>query len=298
MNVNKYILKKQFMILFMILILNNCSALPLSNNQLETPTIQSNIPSIMPLATIYYLTITPVFTPTYSYTPTPLWINQGPGKIVCPILLYHRIQKTELLSEYYVSPEEFKAQMQSLKEWGYETISIFQLIQAIKEGALLPPRPIIVSFDDGDITVYNEAFPVMRELGFKGINFLVVNYIGQPGYMNKEQIQELVSAGWEVGSHSMTHTDLTKTENATWEMRQSRIVLEALFGVPVTAFAFPFGSSNDHLLTRVLTVYDAGIGLGVSVTQSKNNLAYLWRRPIKPGWDLETFGSYLPYHDF
>lgn len=281
----------------MIIIVNGCSTLSSYDPQSVTPTIHTIEPSFTPSTTNIISTNTPIFTPIYSHTPTPSLINQGPGKIVCPILLYHRIQKTEFLSEYYVSPEEFQAQMQSLKEWGYETISVAQLIQAIKEGAMLPLRPIIISFDDGDITVYDEAFPVMSELGFEGINFLVVNYIGQPGYMNKEQIQELVTAGWEVGSHSVTHTDLTTTENATWEMKESRKVLESLTGVPVTAFAFPFGSSNEHLLTRVLTLYDAGVGLGVSVTQSKNNLSYLWRRPIKPGWDMETFGSYLPYHD-
>lgn len=228
--------------------------------------------------------------------PTPRWVKQGPGKIICPILLYHRIGTPKTDNPYFVTSEEFRAQMQALKNWGYTSIPVSLLVDAIKFGAKLPARPVVITFDDGNATVYSQAFPIMREFGFSGVNYLIANYIGTVGYMDVEQLKELASKGWETGSHSMTHPDLTNSEKLEWEVVQSRRKLESLLGVPVETFAYPFGKVNDDVRSLVAKNYIAGMGLGVYLTQRHADLYYLWRRPVKLGWDVQTFGAFLPWN--
>lgn len=154
--------------------------------------------------------------------------------------------------------------MQALHDWGYTAIPISLLVHAIQSGAPLPERPVVITFDDGDITVYTIAFPIMREFGFVGVNYLVANRLEVEGYMNAAQLQELSAAGWEVGSHSMTHADLRTSPNLDWEIRQSRLVLEAALGLPAETFAYPYGLGNDSesIVEQVRAHYTAAVGLG------------------------------------
>ena len=242
----------------------------------------------------------PTFTlppsPAPQPTPTPEWHKQGPNRIVCPILLYHHIATPPKGNLYYVSPEDFRAQMQALKDWGYTTIPVSLLVKALNFGAKLPARPIIITFDDGDSTVYSDAFPIMQEFGFSGVNYIIYNYIGTPGYMNVDQIKEMAAAGWETGSHSLSHTDLTASNHLEWEVIDSRYFLQKLLGVPVETFAYPFGKANHDIRVLVQANYRAGMGLGVYLTQRSADIYYLWRRPVEPGWDLQKFGSFLPWN--
>jgi len=212
-------------------------------------------------------------------------------------LLYHHIDVSPNNSPYYISPKEFRTQLQALKDWGYTPIPATLLVKAINFGAELPARPVVLSFDDGDISVYTNAFPIMKEFGFTGVNYIVANYVDMEGYMTVDQLKELAAAGWETGSHSMTHADLTRSRRPDWEVVQSRHTLEEMLGVPVETFAYPYGQKNAGAVGLVKDNYRAGMGLGAILGQEPGNLFYLWRRPVMPGWDIETFGSFLPWSD-
>ncbi|GAB4502707.1 MAG: hypothetical protein Fur0035_22620 [Anaerolineales bacterium] len=216
--------------------------------------------------------------------------------MTCVILLYHRIEVPSEANDYYVTPADFRAQMQALSDWGYTAIPLSLLIRAVNEGAPLPARPIVLSFDDGDISVYNTAFPIMQEFGFAGINYIVSNRLHVTGYMNPEQLQELARAGWEVGSHSVNHADLLKDPNPRWQLEQSRRELETALGQPISTFAWPFGSSSPALRALAAETYRAAVGLGPQLSQTPASLFYMRRRPVLYGWDLATFGSYLPWN--
>jgi hypothetical protein len=90
--------------------------------------------------------------------------------------------------------------------------------------------------------------------------------------------------------------DLTKSDKAEWEMKESRRVLENLLSVPVETFAYPYGKANTDMYDLLMNNYKAGMGLGVSVTQRQVDLYYLWRRPVQLGWSVQTFGSFLPWN--
>ncbi|MEJ5239829.1 MAG: polysaccharide deacetylase family protein [Anaerolineales bacterium] len=234
--------------------------------------------------------------PTPSPIPTSTWQWQGPDQVICPILLYHRIATPPFPNPYYVTPENFRAQMQALREWGYTSIPISLLVRAIKQGAPMPPRPVVISFDDGDISVYDTAFPIMQEIGFIGVNYIVSNRLRSEGYMNVQQLLEMVQYGWEVGSHSVNHANLVEDANPRFQLEQSRRDLETALKIPVETFAWPFGNFTPSLLKLASRFYEAAVGLGPQHIQTYASLFYLRRRGVPYDWDVQTFGSFLPWN--
>ena len=304
--------KKRFLLTSLLFVfLFACSVAP-QQSQIpgEQTTPEPTVEKIYFPTALPILTSPPLISPTATMLPnktmpTPWVVKQGPGRVICPILLYHRIaipktnqeltQTPKDMNPYFVSPDEFEAQMRLLKKWGYNTITVPQLVDAINYGGKLPARPVIISFDDGDETVYTQAFPILKELVYTGTIYLVVNYIGTDGYMNVKQVKELVAANWEVGSHSMTHSDLRDSTNLDFEINMSRRKLEKMLQVPIKSFAYPFGLANVDLMRFVLKHYIAGMGLGANYAQTPDSIYYLWRRPVAMGWDEKTFGSFLPW---
>jgi peptidoglycan/xylan/chitin deacetylase (PgdA/CDA1 family) len=246
-------------------------------------------------------TITPTF--TASPIPTPTWVHQGPDTVQVPILLYHWIAVSpsdgpNYKSPYYVKPELFDQEMKLLHDWGYTTITTELLIKAINEGADLPPRPVVISFDDGHLNNYTTAFPIMQKYGFTGVLYIVANYMGVENYMNADQIKEMAAAGWEVGSHTVSHLDLTALEpqRQRFEVVESRTLLEEKLGVPVMTIAYPFGISNSGVIDyAIFAGYTAGMGLGFTYDQGTTNLYNLQRRDVKGTYDIKQFAGYLPW---
>lgn len=197
-----------------------------------------------------------------------------------------------------MSPENFEQEMKLLYEWGYTTITTEMMVKAILEGTDLPARPVIVTFDDGGLNNYTTAFPIMQKYGFQGVLYLVPNYIGADGFMNVDQIKEMISAGWEVGSHSMSHKDLITldTDQITRELTVSKETLEQLLGVPVTTFAYPFASYTEGIVERVrLAGYSCAMGVSYLNEHSVEGLFQLHRREIKGTYDLNNFILFLPW---
>lgn len=246
-------------------------------------------------------TITPTF--TASPQPTPTWVVQGPGNVIVPILLYHWIEISPsdgpgYTSPYYVKPEMFDAEMKLLHDWGYQTITIDMLLKAINEGSELPPHPMLITFDDGHLDNYTAAFPIMQKYGFTGILYVVGNYIGVDNYLNADQIKEMSSAGWEIGSHTMNHLDLSALEpqRQRAEIVDSKDFLERTLGVPIRTIAYPFGVSNSSVIDYAhFAGYVAGMSLGFTHDQGSGNIFTLQRRDIKGTYDIKQFASFLPW---
>jgi len=200
-------------------------------------------------------------------------------------------------ARYYISPADFSWQMQALKDWGYTSIPISLLVEAIMKGASLPPRPVVVSFDDGWMSVYENAFPIMQAQGFTGVMYLVGDYIGTPGYMDTGQIQAMTDDGWEIGSHSMTHPHLPLVpDQIYYEAGQSKEFLASEFGVSVETFAYPFGEIDSFVVDKVAGYgYLAAVGLGIQFVNNLGTLYYLSRIEVRNGNDTTSFAALLPW---
>ncbi len=218
--------------------------------------------------------------------------------VTVPILLYHHITSSNLAdTRYSVSVTDFKLQMEQLKYWGYATITIEQLVNHINKGYALPRRPIVISFDDGYKDVFDNAFPIMEQNGFTGTVYVVANRLKADGFLQEEQLQALLDHGWEVGSHSMTHTELVQNHALVrQEILQSRLDLEKALGIKVISFAYPFGSEDSYVSRKVYDYgYQAGVGVGHLSRHSFSTIYNLSRREVKGDLDLQGFADLLPW---
>jgi peptidoglycan/xylan/chitin deacetylase (PgdA/CDA1 family) len=273
----------------------------------EASNFESNATSpsqLIAASAISNFTLTPAVsfpstsTPHPTLTPTAPGVYQGPSQATVPILMYHHIGISPVQSKYYVTPDKFAAQMWLLHVWDYTTITTTMLAEAIREGAELPPRPIVITFDDGNLDNYINAFPLMEEYGFTGVLYIVGNYIGVDNYLNADQIKEMADAGWEIGSHTMNHHDLTKLSDLQkqYEITDSREFLEEELGVPILTFAYPFGLNDCGIMNSVYSAgYIAAMGLGFTNNQCTEHLYSMYRQGVMGPFDLRKFSTFLPW---
>ena len=224
----------------------------------------------------------------------------GPGEVEIPILLYHRVVTEDTPTRYKMTVNAFRAQMQILADGGYETVTISEVAAAIRSGAELPARPIVLTFDDGNEDTYAESFPILSSHGFRGVVFAVGNRTGANGFMTAGELLALVGAGWEIGSHGWGHVDLTTLSATQWrrEILGSKLELERVLGSPVTSFAYPFGSATAAIIAKVAEYgYASGAGLGSANHHDRGSVYYLGRREVYGYWTLEQFRPVLENSD-
>jgi peptidoglycan/xylan/chitin deacetylase (PgdA/CDA1 family) len=219
------------------------------------------------------------------------------GRVSVPILLYHNI--SDRGSNSYITPvKKFRAEMEMLHQNGYHTITISQLADTIRGGGYLPENPVVLTFDDGYLGVYENALPVLDEYGYIGVIYVITSTIASNisyGYVQPKELADLVNAGWEIGSHSVTHTDLkTSPLGMQNELVKSREALETLLGVKIRTFAYPYAIANAWTRERAAEYgYDSAVGIDISMTHSPKSLYYLSRREVSSATTLEEFAALL-----
>lgn len=291
--------------LCLILFLSSCSKTEVSivsdqNDQLisvTTPipkytiTTTATTTTTPTITTTPFLPATPTITQTSTETLDPHLVQTGPGSFLCPILLYHHVLVNNSSgTEYTVTVDQFRSQMQWLKENGYQTISVQDMVDTIHDGKVLPIKPIIITFDDGNEDIYNNAYPILQEMGFTATMYLISEAIGDYGNFTENEIQELSSAGWEFGSHSRTHANLNTTPDRTDEICGSKNQLMELLNIPINSFAYPYGIENDRAMNIAFGCgYTSGAGLGSYTIQTQSKLFYFSRREIKSYFDMQRF---------
>ena len=178
-------------------------------------------------------------------------------RIHVPVLMYHYVSELppdadEFRQDLTITPNVFRAHMAYLQEQGYTTISLYQLHEALLTGAELPPRPVVLTFDDGHIDHYLNVLPVLQDFGFTGTFFIITNLadVGHPDYVSWQQIQTMAAAGMDMESHTKSHRDLRERDAdlLIYEILGSIESLEAHLQRPVRLFAYPAGRYDDLTL--------------------------------------------------
>lgn len=158
------------------------------------------------------------------------------------VLLYHKFDEIDSPSTSTPSGM-FEQQMAYLKENDYAVLSMEQL-QGCMEGRIpIPEKGVVITLDDGDLSEYTRAFPVLKRYGYPFCIFIYTRAPGAPGFMNWDQIREIRRHGGDVGSHTHTHPyliDLSPHE-IDQELTRSKKILESELGAEVRWFAYPFG---------------------------------------------------------
>ncbi len=181
----------------------------------------------------------------------------APRTVRVPVLTYHRVASLPAVGQLdlIVDPVNFAAELAALRRGGYHTITQAQLFDALYRGAPLPPKPVLISVDDGYIDDVRTILPDLERQHMVATFFVITGRMNEPGFLDAAAIRQLDRAGMDVGDHTAHHVDLrllTSTELRS-ETTGSRQVLQRVLGHPVYFFAYPFGDYNDSVLQAVHT---------------------------------------------
>lgn len=224
------------------------------------------------------------------------------------VLRYHRIVDDKDLSAKNWSCLylwDFRRQLEFLERWGYTTITFNDYRLFIKGELNLPRKPVVLTFDGAYLDNYRLTFPTLQKAGATAVVFThgdrhiredVWNAdpnVPRGKMMEENHILELHAAGFEIGSHTMTHPNLAtlEPEQASEEITRSRILLEILLNAPVLSFAYPFGEVNTRIKQLVA---EAGYDIACSSDSGPSKFGVdpfeVRRRSVRNGTSPFLFG--------
>ena len=206
-----------------------------------------------------------------------------------PILMYHRIvDEIDGPDPYYVkvTTKEFDSQMRSLRDQGYQSMTLDELPDAARSPSRAE-KPVVITFDDGYEDTYSHALPILRKYDYAATVLLVADHVGKANtwdgekveaapLLNKGQIEEMGKNRVCIGSHSLTHRPLTDLDpnRALKEIAGSKSALEDMLGRDVTTFAYPYGRTNAVLCGLA---QEAGYSLACGIEQREHTMFNLSR---------------------
>jgi len=208
----------------------------------------------------------------------------GLGACSITVLAWHEISGRK--SSTAVTPRRFAAQIDLLADMGLQFVSL-------ADAAARTRRGVALTFDDGHLETYTEAYPLLARRDLTATVYVVTGLVStsawfEPGGrpMNWSMIRELHAAGWTIGSHTVRHPRLTEVgdEALRQELSASRAALEDALGSPCRHFCAPYGAMDQRVLNAARAALRSGIYPATS----------LWRFRLKArGWDQALRGGRL-----
>ncbi|MEM1443035.1 MAG: polysaccharide deacetylase family protein [Verrucomicrobiota bacterium] len=176
------------------------------------------------------------------------------------ILGYHDFTEGQSSNDMILNIEDFRMQMQAIKDAELPVISMRQFLDWKQGKADIPEQCVMITIDDGWKATHTLALDVFKEFGFPFTVFLYKNYVGVGGRsMTFNEIRELAANGGTISSHSISHQNMSSRGGRsaeaydTWlreELEDSHRFLEENFGdtgAVVKTFAYPYGIYNDRV---------------------------------------------------
>jgi peptidoglycan/xylan/chitin deacetylase (PgdA/CDA1 family) len=204
-----------------------------------------------------------------------------PGNATVPILMYHVINPPPAGAPFpglYVPAAEFAQQMEALKSAGWHAVTMDELRANWTRGVPLGPgKPVVVTFDNGYTSQYTNALPVLKRLGWVGVeNIQLLGLPPSQGGLTEQQVRALISSGWELDTQGMSHADLISLNSAglQYQITHARQLLRSRYGVAVNWFCYPSGHYDS-------TVIDAVKGAG-----------FIGSTTVVPGWAARANDPY------
>jgi peptidoglycan/xylan/chitin deacetylase (PgdA/CDA1 family) len=192
---------------------------------------------------------------------------------ILPVLCYHDIHESEGEKDLSIAVNRFSVQLKYLKENGYNTISIKQLLDYWDNKTALPAKPVLLTFDDGYKSMYTMLYPLLQEYGMKATVFILPHFIydEKNGFVNNltlEQIKNTSPQWLEWGIHSYDHKNFKKLSPG--EVKEDLIRCINWFtanNIPfVFAFAFPYGSFQKNNPFKRIPFFKAVAAAGIKIS--------------------------------
>jgi len=228
-----------------------------------------------------------------------------------PILMYHSISShaSPKFRSCTVSPEVFEKHLSYLDRHHYTSMTVTQFVRAMVQGqAKLPPRSVILTFDDGYEDFYTRALPALQRHGLVATLYVATMFIGGTSrWLQREgesmrpmltwhQLAKINTSGIECGAHSHTHPplDMLAPSVARSEIVHSKELLEERLSQHVLSFAYPFGYYTPRVRQ---IVQESGYTSACAIKLTTNSLLddpyALARLAIKPDTDVHDLATAL-----
>ncbi len=236
-----------------------------------------------------------------------------------PILMYHSIsnESESGVHPYYMtntSPEVFAMHMKYLYENNYKIISLSAAVNLLRSEPVNNSinkltRFVVITFDDGFLDFYTQAFPILQKYSFTATVFLPTGFIDNNGSMLNEKehlswdaVRELNNNSIDFGSHTVTHPHLKsiKREEIEIEIRQSKYTIEDKLGKPIDSFSYPFAfPEGDREFRKYLKGilqkwgYKYGVSTRIGTTSKKDDICFAKRIPVNSCDNITFFKAKL-----
>ena len=181
-----------------------------------------------------------------------------PGTATVPVLMYHVINPPPAGAPFpglYVPADEFAAQMHALKAAGWHAVTMDQLEAYWKRGVPLGPgKPVVLTFDNGYASQYENALPILKGLGWVGNeNIQLTGLPSSQGGLTDTQVRGLIAAGWELDTQGISHADLITLDASQlkYQVATARHMLQKRYDVPVNWFCYPSGHYDATVIAAV-----------------------------------------------
>ncbi|MGY1709469.1 glycosyltransferase [Geodermatophilus sp. SYSU D00758] len=217
------------------------------------------------------------------------------------VLAYHAVQKVDdpVIGDWCVSAEQLEQHIDALRGAGFAFVGLPEVLAHLDGRAMLPAHSVLLTFDDGYVSLLDGALPVTAPRDVPAAVFLVSEQLG--GYnrwdaergavelplLDIDQLRLLVDHGWSLGVHTGTHAHLTQQDRAGLERELDRPLRDLrATGLPVEAvLAYPFGEHDLRVRTATRRAgYVAAFALEGRRAPRRRRDRYAWPR-IEVRWD-------------
>lgn len=194
----------------------------------------------------------PTSSATHKAAPKPVTPAEIIARATVPVLCWHQLRDWRpsdgavARNELICPPRHFRAQLDALKHDGWTTVGPDQYLAHLTSGATLPPKPVILTFDDGQASQITEGLPDLLARGMTATFFVMTVVFGNEGWMTERDVKHLADVGMTVAAHTWDHHRVDRYSGSDWKIQldQPRALLEKLMGRPVEHFAYPYGLWN------------------------------------------------------
>lgn len=171
-----------------------------------------------------------------------------------PVIMYHNVLPNPTI-EWDTRLEDFERHLALIQEKGLTPISMDQLVLHLRTGASLPPKPILLTFDDNYEGQYKYAFPLLKKYNYPAVWSVHTRFVGAQDNNPKatwENLKEMQASGLvTIASHTVNHLNLV-TSNLTdqqilQELKDSKAILEKELGTEIKYFTYPEGDNDDRV---------------------------------------------------
>jgi peptidoglycan/xylan/chitin deacetylase (PgdA/CDA1 family) len=217
--------------------------------------------------------------------------------------MYHYISSPPAGADVYrkdlsVSPERFESHLKYLVDSGYQVVTLDDLLYALTQGRPLPPKPVILTFDDGYEDNYRNAFPLLQKYDLIGHFFIIGDFVnaGRPGFMTWEQIEEMAAVGQRFGSHSRDHPNLAgkPVDYLVWQALGGLEAIQEHLGYHPRWVSYPSGGYDRQVMAVYRSAnYWGGLSTEQGATHTPDDIFHLQRVRVRGNYTTRDLATLL-----